>query len=316
MKSSVASVLKGVFPVLPTIFSAGGGIDEDGIRNVVDYVVGAGAQGVVYPGFASEVNDLAPEEREHLVAKVGEWTVGKVPFIVGASATTTELSVRYALGGAKAGASAAMIQSPGNLAGEEQALVGFFRSVGDAVGIPIMLQNAPHSNGAALPAEVIARIVKQAPGVQYIKEETPPCGQRITALLDLVGGSLQGVYGGAGGRYFIDELRRGATGTLPACEITEVHVEMFAAFERGNTKLARELFDRALPLLNMQAVFRWRLTKEVLVQRGLIASPYVRAAGAELDRIDKEELAILLDRIVDLTGLSQPAPMQSVERAR
>ena len=54
------------------------------------------------------------------------------------------------------------------------------------------------------------------------------------------------------------------------------------------------LFERTLPLLNMQAVFRWRLTKEVLRRRGLIESAYVRAPGPQLDRHDLAELDQLL----------------------
>jgi 4-hydroxy-tetrahydrodipicolinate synthase len=140
-----------------------------------------------------------------------------------------------------------------------------------------------------------------------VKEEAPPSGQRITRLTELAGDSLLAVFGGAGARYVIDELLRGAKGTMPACEITELHVAMFDRFERGDETGARDLFERTLPLLNMQAIFRWRLTKAVLQRRGLIESTFVRAPGPEFDRYDRQEFDALLARLGDLLPLEAAA---------
>jgi 4-hydroxy-tetrahydrodipicolinate synthase len=74
-------------------------------------------------------------------------------------------------------------------------------------------------------------------------------------------------------------------------------LELFCA---GDETGARNLFERTLPLLNMQAVFRWRLTKAVLCRRGLIDSDFTRAPGPELDRYDRAELDALLARMADL----------------
>ena len=63
------------------------------------------------------------------------------------------------------------------------------------------------------------------------------------------------------------------------------------------------LWQRTLPLLNMQAIFRWRLTKAVLQRRGLIENAFVRAPGPELDRYDRAELDALLARQSDLLPL-------------
>ena len=101
-----------------------------------------------------------------------------------------------------------------------------------------------------------------------------PCGQRISTLLAAReirdAPHFTGVLGGAGGRYILDELARGALGTMPACELTDIHVTMVAAWRAGNTGFARTLYNRSLPLLNFQAVFRWAMTKEVLKRRGVI----------------------------------------------
>jgi 4-hydroxy-tetrahydrodipicolinate synthase len=299
------SGLAGVLPIVPTIFTASGAIDEAGTRRVLDYIIAAGAHGVVFPGLASEYDMLSRDERLAMTALLGEWIGGRVPFVVGASAPDADDAVAYAAAGAAAGASAAMILTPRAFADDMAAMADFFRAAHAGSGIAIMLQNAPAPMGVGLPLDKVAALAQAVDGIHYVKEETPPSGQRITQVTELAGPALDAVFGGAGGRYLIDELARGARGTMPACEITELHVAMIHAFAAGDERRARDLFERTLPLLNMQAIFRWRLTKEVLRRRGLIDDPYVRAPGAALDRADRAELDALLGRLADLLPLDR-----------
>ena len=292
--------LSGVLPILPTIFSPSGAIDEVGTRRVVEYIVASGARGIVFPGLASEYETLSRDERLHLTRLLGEWIGKRVPFIVGASAAVTDDAVAFAAAGAEAGAIAAMVLTPKAFADDPAGMCDFYRAVHRGSGIDIMLQNAPAPMGIGLPLEKVAELARTVEGIRYVKEEAPPSGQRITKLTELAGNSLLAVFGGAGARYVIDELTRGAKGTMPACEISELHVEMFDRFRRRDEAGARDLFERTLPLLNMQAVFRWRLTKAVLERRGLINSTFVRAPGPELDRYDRLELDALLARLADL----------------
>lgn len=298
--------LRGVLPILPTIFTASGAVDEAGMRRVLGYIVAAGAQGVVFPGLASEYDTLTPDERLHLTARIGEWLDGRIPFVVGASTGDTQEAIAYAEAGARAGAAAAMILTPRTLGGDLEAMADFFRAAHEGSGIAIMLQNAPAPMGIGLPLEQVAGLARKVEGIRFVKEEAPPSGQRITRLTELAGDALDAVFGGAGARYVIDELVRGARGTMPACEITELHVAMLDAFAAGDQAGARGLFERTLPLLNMQAIFRWRLTKAVLQRRGLIDSDFVRAPGPGLDRFDRSELDALLARLADLLPLEAP----------
>ena len=64
----------------------------------------------------------------------------------------------------------------------------------------------------------------------------------------------------------------------------------FALHRAGDAAGVRRLFDRMLPLLNFQAVFRMAMTKEVLRRRGVITATHVRAAGPKLDAGDLREL--------------------------
>ena len=105
--------------------------------------------------------------------------------------------------------------------------------VGEHGEMPIILQNAPPPLGPALPVETVAWLIERCPLVSYVKEETPPCGHRITALLAKASDWVLGVFGGGGGRFVLDELARGVTGSMPACEFTSIHVEIYEHFRSG-----------------------------------------------------------------------------------
>lgn len=287
----------GVFPVLPTVFNDNGNIDDDGLVAVVDYVVDAGVDGCVFPGLASEYDQLSIEERCRAIGVIGDAVRGRAKFIVGASSASVDESATLALAGLEAGASAAMVMTPHAIGSSATDLAAFYSALGARSGLPLMLQNAPQPMGLGLDAANVLAVVEATDTIAWVKEENMPCGQRISALLAGGGPGLRGIFGGAGGRYITDELARGATGTMPAAETPEAHVALIRAYRDGDSEEMRRLHEALLPILMMQAIFRWRLTKEVLRRRGVIASAYTRAAGPKFDAGDERELDAILDRL-------------------
>jgi 4-hydroxy-tetrahydrodipicolinate synthase len=293
------AALRGVFPVLATPFNADLSPDEPGLRAIARYAIEAGADGIVYPGVASEYDTLTIDERVHLVDVVAAVARDRVPLIIGASTpdvVATETVMRQAV---KLGADAVMVMGPRNAETSADA-VAFFRRIASIGNVPIMLQNAPPPAGCGLAADVVLDVVRAVPVVEYVKEESLPSGARISRLVANAPPTLRGVLGGAGGRYITDEIARGAVGTMPAVELTELHAALFRAHRAGDRAAVRRWFNRMLPLLNMQAVFRWSLTKEVLRRRGIIEHATKRAAGPELDAGDHTELTELLAELSDV----------------
>lgn len=299
--------LSGVFPVLPTPFAPDGGVDEAGFRRLIDFAVEAGVQGVVFPGMASEVETLSPDERARLVALLGRHLAGRLPFLVGASDADPARAAARAREGVTAGAVAAMVMAPA-LAGQDVARqAAFFSAVAaGAPGLPLMLQNAPGPNGAGLSPEAVAQLCGAVPAIRFVKEETLPCGQHVARILAATGGRLDGVLGGAGARFVLDELARGASGTMPALEIADAHAALWAAWQRGDRAEARRIYTLTLPLLAVQMVFRVRTTKEVLKRRGLLSHTGARAAGPELDDGDLAELGALLATAAPALTIHRP----------
>jgi 4-hydroxy-tetrahydrodipicolinate synthase len=289
--------LHGAFPVLCTPFRDDGTVDEADFRALIAFFLDCDVDGCVFPGVASEVDTLTAEERAGLVAILGEELAGATPFIVGASDRVPEAVIRHMARGQAAGAQAAMVMAPGHLGDDPGAHVGFFEAVAAGADLPIVLQNAPVPIGAGLSPETVAEIARAVPQIRYCKEETMPCGQNLTRIITAARDAIEGVFGGAGGRYITDELARGSLGTMPASEFADLHVALVRAWARGDEAEARRLFEVSMPLLNFQAIFRMHMTKATLARRGVIRHTFVRGKGPRMDAGDRRELHALLDRI-------------------
>lgn len=297
--------IEGIIPILPTPFHDDGRIDETGMRQTIQYVLKAGAHGVAFPAMASEFYALTDSERVRLTEMVVAEVGGAVPVVGTATAPSAPAALELARAIEKAGVDAIMVMPPYVVRDSLGGVTRLFQELAAAVDLPLMLQNAPAPLGSAYGVDVIKSLMEKVPEVGYLKEENLPGGQRISRLLADPPATLTGVFGGAGGRYIIDELNRGAIGAMPACEITEVHVRIFELHRSGDEAAARALYNRTLPLLTFQAVFRMDMTKEVLRHRGIIASTHVRVGRVPLDERDQAELATLLAEIEDL--LLEPA---------
>lgn len=276
--------LRGILPVLPTPFAPGGAVDAAALRRAARFALRAGVDGVVYPGFASEVETLTADERATLLRAVVDEVGARIPVIAGASAPDWREVAAHGRVAADLGVRHLMVQPPKSIGTGAPALIEFLARVADALpGMGLILQNAPAPRGSDLTPQAIVEICAAVPQVAHVKEETLPAGPAITHILAHAPATLLGVIGGGGARYVLDEYARGACAAMPALEIADLHVALDRAFRAGRLAEARAIYVRTLPLLVLQAVYRMRLTKHVLMRRGILDNALVRAPTPELD---------------------------------
>jgi 4-hydroxy-tetrahydrodipicolinate synthase len=276
--------LSGILPVLPTPFTAEGGVDPAALARFTRFALEAGVGGVVFPGFASEVETLTPDERQRLLALVVETVGGRVPVVAGATADRAADVVAIGRQAMALGPSTLMVQPPKSVGAGAPAVAAFMAEVAEGLpGAALILQNAPAPRGSDLSPAAIVEVLRAVPQVVWVKEETLPAGPPITAILAAGVPTLRGVIGGGGARYIIDEYARGACAAMPALELAPEHVAIDRAWAAGDRALARRLYRDTLPLLVLQALYRMRLTKHVLMRRGVAVNALVRAPTPELD---------------------------------
>lgn len=302
---------RGVFTIPCTPFTDGGDLDLESLASEVDFCVAAGAHGIVAPVNASEAWTLTDSERLLVVETLVQRVAGRVPVVAGVSAGSTQTSLMYARHAVEQGADALIAIPPLSFGGALEPIYAYYQALSDAAGIPIFIQNHDAPLGTRLPASFVARLVREIPSVDWVKEETLPPGWAMTVEVEESGPKLGGIMGGIAGRYLFDEYRRGACGTMPACEVTDVHVQVWNALDAGDEATARALFERLLPLLNFEGR-AGGVYKAVLKRRGVIASDYTRQfAGNPLDRYDRIELDCILDRLQDLFTVAPLLPSES-----
>jgi len=200
-----------------------------------------------------------------------------------------------------------MIAPPAVLRDEPRAMRELLMSLATITDCPVILQNVPPPLGPGLTVEEVSELVCDVPAVEYVKEECLPAGQRMSLLLASAPSNLRGVFGGAAGRFIMDELARGAVGTMPSAEIPELHVRLFKSYRQGDTEAARRIYNGIVPLLLFTSVFRAAGVKAVLYLRGIIASERHRDLGPTLDSWDHREVASILQGMAALLGLAMPA---------
>jgi dihydrodipicolinate synthase/N-acetylneuraminate lyase len=291
---------RGVFTIPSTPFDEQLEVDWEGLRRIVDFCVGCGAHGIVWPVNASGFATLSDQERLRGAELVVEQVAGRVPVVIGTQGVCTSHAAMFSRHANDAGADAVIAMAPyiQEVRGEE-ALLHYYRAISDAVDVPVFIQN--HSRGSVLSAQTLACLIQEVDHVEYIKEETFPVTHQLTQVREVAGSLLKGVFGGAGGRYLLLEYPRGVAGQMPGCHVTDVVVRLWNALEAGDLGEAKRIYGLMAPLFAIEVQCPGAIYKEVLRRRGVIRS--ARSRGASPDVMDEQDHRALDDILADLEPL-------------
>lgn len=285
----------GVYTICPTPFAAGGELDLASIAPLVEFQVQAGVAGLAVLGFLGEAHKLSNAERREVVGAFVQASAGRIPVWVGVRALGLAGTIEQAREAADLGA-AAVFAAP--LDGVSDAVqFEYYRALAEALPIPVVIHDFPASFGTELSAELVARIGREG-GVGMIKMEEPPVGPKITRIRELAGDRMR-IFGGLGGVYFLEELQRGAVGTMTGFAFPEILVRIFSQYAAGDETGAAATFDRYCPLIRyeFQPKLGLALRKYIYQRRGLLASDFVRSPGMRLDPVTARELEATVERV-------------------
>jgi len=272
------SNMRGLYPILVTPFDDDYQVDEQSLRTLVDYQIEGGAHGLGVAN-GSEVLKLTEPERALVTRVIVEQAKGRVPVVINTSGSGTQTALHYSKIAEENGADALMLTPPvpmGMGGGASPAGVReFFRAISAAVSVPIFIQSA---GSMPVSAELARQIAIETEHVRYIKEEYRPAPSRIAEAVKVAGDQLT-VFGGVGGHYFIQEMRRGSQGTMPGCSQPEAFRQMWDLYHAGDIASAREVHDKIMRLLSTTGLLNdgfFHVHKELLCQRGVIRTANIR----------------------------------------
>lgn len=285
---------QGIFPIVNTTFREDGSIDLDSQRRLVRFLLDAGAHGLGLFGNASEGYTLGAQERVEILRMVVREVDGRVPVIASTGHTGTDLAVALSREAEAEGADGLMILPPYFLKPDAENVFHYFRQIDAAVRIPIMVQDAPLMSGVAMGAPLLARMGRELERVRYAKVEAPPTAPKISAILESAT-RPPALFGGLNGQFLLEELDRGAIGTMPGSDLTAAFVRIWNLWTAGERRQARAEFSRYLPLIRyeLQPGLGVSVMKHNLVAAGVIASARVRHPTHSLDDAGRRELSEL-----------------------
>jgi 4-hydroxy-tetrahydrodipicolinate synthase len=135
--------LTGCGTALVTPFTKSGEIDERSLRSFVDWQIASGVHFVVPCGSTGEAATMTVEEHRRVVEITVEQTAGRVPVVAGAASNDTKKAIALSREMARVGATHLLHASPMYNKPPQRGIVAHFRTIADAVQIPIVVYNVP-----------------------------------------------------------------------------------------------------------------------------------------------------------------------------
>ncbi len=285
--------MRGVFPILVTPFDEQDRVDVDSLQSLVSFLLDHGVHGMGV-ALGSEVLRLTEAERVLVTQTVVQQVKGRVPVVVNTSGAGTWQALHYSRLAEENGAAALMLTAPSFMAPDAAGIRSYFRHVSDSVSLPIFIQDVAQQH---IDAGLACEIAEESAWVRYIKVESAPTTLMVGETVRKAGDLLT-VFGGAGGDYFVEELRRGSQGTMPGCSIPGAFVEVWDRYQEGDrTEAVQTFYERILPV-NRLCSQGWGaffyVHKEILRCRGVIASAKVRDPFVPPDAMTQREVQALI----------------------
>ena len=286
-------MFRGSIVAIVTPFS-GGQVDEEKLRELVEFHVSQGTHGIVPCGTTGESATLTYEEHKHVVSIVVDQVGGRVPVIAGSGSNSTAEALELTRFAKEVKADAALVITPYYNKPPQECLYQHYSYLAKEVDFPIIVYNVPSRTGVDILPQTIARLTK-IPQIIGVKEATGSV-RRTTEILALVDREDFCIL--SGDDFIVYPLMCvGATGVISvvANVVPRMMADLVESFEKGDHSKARELHYRLQPMC--EAMFYETNpipVKAALVEMGLIQDE-VRLPLCSMSQANRERLMKVLE---------------------
>jgi 4-hydroxy-tetrahydrodipicolinate synthase len=254
--------LRGIFPILQSPYSDSGQLDTETLAKEVKFLDGIGVHGVVWPQLASEWSELKPEERFSGAESILAAAKGaRCAVVLGVQGTDVEAARRYSRQAEKLGPTAIIALPPRDSSNLDR-VADYYRAIAKECALPLFVQTI-----GDMSVEFVVRMKKDIPMLRFVKDEAGHTLSRISEYQrvapDLV------IFTGAHGKTMIDELSRGASGTMPAASFADLYVQLWNDWQAGKREQAMDDLSRISLLVNQVSAYGLPSLKYILHLRGV-----------------------------------------------
>ncbi|HEY2663392.1 MAG TPA: 4-hydroxy-tetrahydrodipicolinate synthase [Candidatus Binataceae bacterium] len=228
-----------------------GVVDEKAFRELIEWQIESGIDGIVPCGSTGESATLSHAEHEQVIRLAIQQARKRVPVLAGTGSNSTAEAIRLTTFAREAGADGALLISPYYNKPTQEGILKHYKMIASSVDLPLFVYNIPGRTGSNITPETFARLseiknivgVKEASGaMDQISDIHRLCGNKFTVLSG--DDSLTLPIMALGGKGVIATI----TNLMPR----ETH-DLAAAALAGDFARAREIHYKMLPL--MRALF-------------------------------------------------------------
>lgn len=159
----------GSYVALVTPFQADGSVDFGKLRELVNWHLAQGTDGIVALGTTGESSTMSHEEDDEVARCIIETVNGQIPVIVGAGSNCTQTQLEKSRKYHDLGADGLLLITPYYNKANDEGMYRHFATVADAIDTPVILYNVPGRTGCSISPACCARLAKH-PNIAGIKE--------------------------------------------------------------------------------------------------------------------------------------------------
>lgn len=268
-------------------------LDEKAFKRLIEFHIKGKTSAVVPCGTTGESATLSFEEHDRVIELAVEYVDKRIPVIAGTGSNSTQEAIALTVHAKKAGADASLQVSPYYNRPTQKGLYEHFKTIAEAVDIPIILYNIASRTGVNIEPETIAKLAKDCKNIVGVKEASGNLDQmsRIKALCPQTFALISG-----DDSLTLPILSIGGTGVISVVAniIPQDVADMAAAFEKGDITKARKLHYKMLPLVKAMFVETNPIpVKTAMGMMGMI-EPSLRLPMCEMSEENKQKLKVAL----------------------
>lgn len=147
-------------------------IDEQKLRDQVEFVIKGGVTGILAFGSNGEFYVVEEAEQERALKIIVDQAAGRVAVFLGIGEISTRKCIRYAKMAQRVGADAVSILQPMFIKPTEQELFEHFKAIADSVDLPVLLYNNPGRCGYTLSANLVHRLAEEVDNIVGMKDSS------------------------------------------------------------------------------------------------------------------------------------------------
>ena len=275
-------MITGSLVAIVTPMREDGSLELARFRNLIDWHVAEGTDGIVVVGTTGESPTVDFDEHKELIRIAVEHSRGRIPIIAGTGGNSTAEAIELTESAKKAGATACLSVVPYYNKPTQEGLYRHFRKIAETVDLPMILYNVPGRTVADMQTDTVLRLA-QVPGIIGIKDATANM-ERGSDLIRRAPRNFA-LYSGEDATALALILLGGhGVISVTANVAPKLMHQMCAAALVGDVKKARELNNRLLPLhqrLFMEtspSPVKWAMAQMGLIEYGL-RLPMVPVSG-------------------------------------